>query len=168
MASREELFVQAVKEGRLEVTENGRVKHTRTGQWLGGTSKRRRYRHVTLTFDGAEHTIDIHRLVYLIFHGPIPAGYTVNHKDGDRYNNRPRNLEAGPHRDNIRHSFQNGLQPPFKYGEENQSAKLADTEVLAIKQKRAEGKSCRSIAKEHGVSHQLVSMICNGKRRKVK
>ena len=34
-----------------------------------------------------------HRLVWRHFNGPIPAGQTINHKNGNRSDNRPENLE---------------------------------------------------------------------------
>ena len=47
---------------------------------------------------GAPRTL--HRAVYEYYHGPIPEGYHVHHKDGDLNNNSPENLEiieAGEH-----------------------------------------------------------------------
>lgn len=37
-----------------------------------------------------------HRVVYEQHHGPIPAGWVVHHKDEDKGNNDPANLEAMP------------------------------------------------------------------------
>ncbi|WP_366129747.1 HNH endonuclease signature motif containing protein [uncultured Roseovarius sp.] len=35
-----------------------------------------------------------HRHVWECAHGPIPGGYQIHHRDGDRTNNKIRNLEA--------------------------------------------------------------------------
>ena len=35
-----------------------------------------------------------HRVVFWKFKGPIPKGYTIDHKDKDRSNNKPSNLVA--------------------------------------------------------------------------
>ena len=34
----------------------------------------------------------LHRLIYEEVYGPIPKGYTIHHKDGDKTNNNPGNL----------------------------------------------------------------------------
>lgn len=49
------------------------------------------------------------RLVATTFLGNPPAGFTVNHKDGNRLNNNIENLEWLSLADNIRHGFATGL-----------------------------------------------------------
>lgn len=43
-----------------------------------------------------------HRVVWIATHGAIPDGWTINHKNGDRCDNRPVNLEPVPADDNVR------------------------------------------------------------------
>jgi len=45
----------------------------------------------------------VHRLVAAAFIGPCPAGWTVNHKNRIKADNRPENLEYMTHADNMRH-----------------------------------------------------------------
>lgn len=49
------------------------------------------------------------RLVCMTFHGAVEPNMTVNHKDGNRLNNRIENLEWLTRKDNIRHGFENEL-----------------------------------------------------------
>jgi hypothetical protein len=49
------------------------------------------------------------RLVAMTFLGKPAEGYTVNHIDGNRFNNRIENLEWLSLGDNIRHGFRTGL-----------------------------------------------------------
>ena len=51
------------------------------------------------------------RLVAITFLGVPPEGFTVNHIDGNRLNNRMDNLEWLSIGDNIRHGFATGLYP---------------------------------------------------------
>lgn len=43
-----------------------------------------------------------HRVVWIATHGSIPDGWTINHKNGDRRDNRPANLEPVTVGDNTR------------------------------------------------------------------
>lgn len=57
----------------------------------------------------------VHRLEACAFYGePLDTKLTVNHKDGDRRNNRIENLEFLSRGDNIRHGFATGLYPSAK------------------------------------------------------
>ncbi len=46
----------------------------------------------TIHHPEASHTLHAHRCVWIMHHGPIPAGLTIDHRDGDRTNNRVENL----------------------------------------------------------------------------
>lgn len=37
-----------------------------------------------------------HKVIYVEKFGPVPDGFHIHHKDGDRWNNDPSNLEALP------------------------------------------------------------------------
>jgi hypothetical protein len=42
------------------------------------------------------------RVVYEMYHGPIPKGYVIIHKDGDRHNDHPSNLMAISRSENLK------------------------------------------------------------------
>ena len=44
----------------------------------------------------------IHRLIYIMHHGDIPEGMVIDHRDGDKTNNRIENLQAISHMNNSR------------------------------------------------------------------
>lgn len=50
------------------------------------------------------------RLVYLYFIGDIPAGYDVDHIDGDTFNNLPENLQLLTRKENLNKREFNGNQ----------------------------------------------------------
>lgn len=51
---------------------------------------------VPMVLDGRQVRLLAHRLVYAARVGPIPEGYLVRQRNGDRGDNRPENLEAVP------------------------------------------------------------------------
>ena len=55
----------------------------------------------------------IHRIVTQHFLGTRPDKFTVNHKDGNKLNNRIENLEYISMADNVRHAFSTGLNNAF-------------------------------------------------------
>lgn len=64
---------------------------------------------VSLWKDGKPYDRLVARMVALTFLGEPPDGYTVNHIDGDKFNNKVENLEWVTLQDNIKHQFANGL-----------------------------------------------------------
>jgi hypothetical protein len=61
----------------------------------------------------------IHRIVTKFYLGDMPKGLCVNHKDGNKLNNRPSNLEYITFAENIKHSIATGLHVcnrPHKIG----------------------------------------------------
>lgn len=51
----------------------------------------------------------IHSIVAECAHGLRPKGLCINHKDGNKLNNHPDNLEYCTRADNTKHSFRTGL-----------------------------------------------------------
>jgi len=76
----------------------------------------------------------VHRAVAAAFLGPPQAGMQVNHKNGNKQDNRLENLEYVTCAENIRHCWQNGLHGTAHCrGEANQRAKLTADDVRVIR-----------------------------------
>ena len=56
-----------------------------------------------------------HRHVAKIHHGEIPNGYVVNHKNGIKNDNNPKNLEIVASSQNIEHAWKTGLKKKPNY-----------------------------------------------------
>jgi hypothetical protein len=114
----------------------------RTGQ------KRKQYSTVVLSVAGKGKRYKVHQLVCELFHGAKPAGKVVCHFDDDTLNNAAANLYWGTLSENAR-----------------DAAKRRPTAAVAaeIRQRRAAGEKGSTLAREYGVSPQLVCDIAKGR-----
>ena len=46
------------------------------------------YLYVDIYYDGKQHHVNIHKLVYETWIGKIPVGFQINHKDDNSFNNK--------------------------------------------------------------------------------
>lgn len=101
----------------------------------------------------------IHRLVWEAFRGKIPEHLLINHKNGNKNDNRLSNLELMTNLENMRHAVTNGLLRPAR-GERQGSAKLVEKQVLEIRRLYATGTvTLLSLAEKYGVDFTNISMI---------
>ena len=110
---------------------------------------------------GRRRTVKVHRLVAAVFLGPIPPGMTVNHKDGNRRNNRVDNLELCTNAENVYHSI-DMLDRRYD-GTHNPAAKLTEEQVVTIRERAARGETFVAIAADFEVTPPMVRMIATGK-----
>lgn len=78
------------------------------------------YLTVSLTTGGRTKRHYIHRLVLEAFSHPQEKPLTVNHKDGNKTNNRLENLEWCTQKENVRHAFKTGLAKNHSGAKHNQ------------------------------------------------
>ena len=120
---------------------------------------------VSLPWDGNERrqrNVSVSVLLAESFLGPRPPGMEPNHRDGDKANNRPGNLEWVTRSRNIEHAWEIGLRDAvnFARGTRHGLSKLTETDVLAI---RVSTESQRALGRRFGVAHATIGMI---KRRR--
>lgn len=113
------------------------------------------------------HKVLVHRLVYETFVGPIPAGLTINHRNGNKADNHPVNLELATMSEQMRHAYATGLQRRAK-GEARgpRVAILTDEAVREIRRlfvPRRRGVS-RGLANRFGVSVATIQAVGRGAR----
>ena len=70
------------------------------------------YYYVDIYLDHVQKHIFIHRMVYEVWVGVIPADMQVNHKDDNKINNNVDNLYVGTQKDNISDCIRNGHREP--------------------------------------------------------
>ena len=123
----------------------------------------RGYHQVDLCKNGVMKTLAIHRLVALAFIPNPENKETVNHIDGCKTNNHADNLEWCTQKENVQHSWSNGLVKP-KIGVNNSQVKLSEKEVLEIRKLYATGEYTQTaLAKMFNVGQTLIGYIINRK-----
>lgn len=67
------------------------------------------YAIVTLSKNGIKKKVLVHRIIYEAFHGDIQPGNVIDHLNGNKQDNRLKNLEECSCGENVRRAFINGL-----------------------------------------------------------
>jgi len=116
------------------------------------------YRSVALKLQGKSRSIPAHRLIWQRFKGDIPDGFTINHDNGKKWDNRISNLEPMTHGDNNRHAFR-VIHTRSSKGEHHSQHKLTDKEILEIRQARLSGASLLLLSLAYGISEASASLI---------
>lgn len=143
------------------VTDDGRVYSDKTKKFLSPQLDKNGYEKIQMmSTDGKRHRYSVHRLVLENFH-PIDGmeKLQVNHKDGNKQNNKLENLEWMTNYENTRHAIDNKLRD-FN-GEKNPSAKLTKQQVYEIVNLFRQNVSCAEIAKKYGVDASTIGRIKN-------
>lgn len=164
-------------EGLLSVSNLGRFRtHERKVPCRGGErtlaprilSTRPNVRHgyleLTVRSSEGKRTYRAHKLVAAAFLGPRPNGLVINHKDGNRVNNRVENLEYVTQAENNRHSFKlNPRNPahhlPRKRGEANPQAVITEETVRTIRGLRRQGLGPKEISVRLGLHVSTVGNV---------
>lgn len=177
---REEDVYQSVLLGDLTIDSQGRVWRLASRRWnqqsgtvttIPCTPRRAEkiagaYLQVRVMANGVRVHALAHRLVWRHFHGPIPDGLTINHKNGAKTDNRPSNLELATSAEQVHHA-RNVLRRGRlnQFGTRNAMAKLSESDVREICARRADGELLRVIAADYGVAFQTIAKIVTGQRR---
>jgi hypothetical protein len=93
-----------------EISNDGQVKSLLNNIILKGSKSR--YHRVQLCKDGVRKAFNTHRLVAIHFIDNPENKPHVNHKNGDKLDNRVDNIEWCTQAENIKHAFDTGLRGP--------------------------------------------------------
>lgn len=149
-----------------EVSSLGRVRRSdrtrarQAGAICKGYVTHHGYHLVRLYHAGYDKCRSVHGLVAEAFICARPFGMEVNHKDGDKLNNRVTNLEWVTKSQNRMHAFRTGLAGN---GERHGRATMSDTKAMEIVAALRSGEPASSIAKRLLVKRHVVFSIKYGR-----
>lgn len=159
-------------EGLYKVSSLGRVWSVKRDKFLKIHLNAYGYPHVGLHIAGAIRTWTVHRLVALAFLPPVDGKLHVNHKDFDKMNARPQNLEWCTSGENSRHAAQTRATRGIRVkrpnqliavrGTRNGRAKLTEVDVRQIKSLLSQGISCAAIGIQFNVDRRTIYSIDTG------
>jgi HNH endonuclease/Helix-turn-helix domain of resolvase len=151
---------------RYSVSNHGRCARTKTHDgrdiWriLNGRLEGNGYITFHLYIDGKQKHPLAHRIVWAAFHGPIPKGLEINHKNGVKYDNHLANLELVTRSENMLHGFRTlGFSRNRMKGSDHPKAKLSEDDVKEILALRQGGMRRYLVAKKFNVSSPAIRRI---------
>lgn len=143
-----------------KVSSMGRIISGYTGKLISFNNCKG-YDAVSFYVKGKRYYKTVHSVVALVFIGPRPRGYEVNHKDLNKRNNAAVNLEYVTSSENKRHAIK--LHAGW-VGELNGSARLTEAQVREIRALYVPWKyGSHKLAKQFGVTKAAIRCILAGK-----
>lgn len=153
---------------RYEISNYGNFRNRKTGRILKQFNDKHGYYFIPLSFKGKVFNISIHIYVARYFISNYENKPLVNHKDGNKHNNKYDNLEWATYSENLKHAYENNLRTSYldktiKRGSEHYNATITEKEVLEIRELHKQGFGCRRIAKILGISSATAYGVTSGK-----
>lgn len=138
------------------ISEEGEIVNTRTGYVLS-LIKTDEYIFVNLCQGPRRKKAPVHVLLAEAFLGKRPPGFDVNHKNGNKHDNRLENLEYVSRAYNVKHAYHLGLANAK--GSKNGHSKLKEEDVLRIRSSEFKNLPRKEIADFFRVSVGSVNKI---------
>lgn len=136
---------------------DGRIWSDYWNKWMKpGMGSNSGYAQINLTTESGPRRFSVHRLVAMAWLGEPPSDdHRVNHKNGNKHDNRVDNLEWVTHGENMRHAFRTGLNTlPCQ--------KLNGAQVMIIRAAVAIGVPRKEIGEMFSITANSVSRIAYG------
>jgi hypothetical protein len=130
------------------------------GKCLKGRVGNAGYLYLNLSIKNKVYCRYVHKLVAEAFHGPVPDGHFVDHKDTDKGNNRPDNLQYITRKESCQQGFRMGFLKSMKTGEDHPFAVLTTKDVRKMRRLNGQGWSYNRLAKRFGRHPSHVRSIC--------
>lgn len=147
-------------EGCYQISSFGRVKNIVTNKILIGDTNSAGYRRITL-YNPIKKRFFIHRLVAIHFCDGYNEDFVVNHKDGNKQNNKASNLEWVTRSENDLHAFKNNLRDiyPCKFKHKIISYDLKTLKTIKVYN------NVQDCCDDLSVARLNIYNCCNGKQQ---
>lgn len=144
-----------------EISNTGKIKTLRLNKIMKPSLQKTGYYQCSLTLNKKLYYRYIHRLVAENFLKFIPNKYCVNHKDGNKTNNKVSNLEYCTMGENNKHAGLMNLKP---IGTKHTNSKLTKQDLIKIEKLLSSGEfTHKKIAEIFEVSRSVITCYSNGK-----
>lgn len=147
------------------ITTDGDVFSKKSNKWLAksiGKPPLFNYVRFHLSINGNARLWPAHRLVGMTFISNKKHLPYINHKNGNKEDNRVRNLEWCTSDQNRAHASKNGwLKQPR--GEDSKVSRIKNRDVLFIRKKYNQGVPLKQLAQKFGLSEYYTSRIASKK-----
>lgn len=156
-------FLNAIEDGRIRVDKSTGKLYFSTGK-LANARHKTGYLQIGVTVDGKRYVAYQHRVLFAYYHGidSLSEELEVNHKNGDKTDNKEDNLELVTSSVNQKHKHT--MHTDICKGSKNGMSKLTEETVREIKKMLSQGMRNVDIAKIFGLDHKHISLIRRGKR----
>lgn len=145
----------------LFISRNGDLFSERSNKVLKPTIGSSGYYEYSTKVNGKKTKLYQHRLVATAYI-PNPYGYkVVNHKDGNKLNNEPDNLEWCTDKQNSEHAWQTGLIN--NRGSKMTRARWTDTQVQLLRSYHKQGHTLTELCKANNCPESTMSLMLNRK-----
>jgi hypothetical protein len=146
-----------VKHTEYEVSSKGRVRRLK---YISGHIHPEGYRTVAQRKGSKWRNEFVHVMVAEAFLGPNPPGMVVNHRDGNKLNNTPENLEYITAKENAAHAAKKGL---YRSGSGHPKSKLTVAQVRDLRTFwKTGGYTTGRLARLFGISRSTAHKIATG------
>lgn len=150
-----------------DVYSSGKIVNSNTSRELKIDIGNTGYARITVCKDNKTFRKSVHRVIaeLFVFNSDPVNRIFVNHKNGNKLDNRAENLEWVTQAENQKHAYEKGLQPANKQGWEHSASKLSKTQVEEIRGMYVPGKkpTHQTIADRYGVARQTITDLLSGK-----
>jgi len=146
--------------GYYKINTHGQVLSLRRQKLITANQSANGYNYVALSKDAKTWRLSLHRLLAITFlnNDNHDQKIWVNHKNGNKRDNKLGNLEWITPSDNKRHAINSGLQL-YKRGEDNKNAILSDKQIEWIRKLFDNGYNKSNICEIMNVSRTLIHHV---------